>query len=120
LFREGARLVTCEQPLRSISLAFSNRAAALQTVLRSETRSCKLQGEDKEFALKLSSGRVIQAWDPDSVATTRYDTVGVLHGDGVFEVIVAEHIVAIRAGIHPEEKARLEKRRAEVAKMFDK
>ena len=58
--------------------------------------------------------------NPDSVATTRCDTVGVLHGDRVFEVIVAEHIVALRAGIHPNEKARLEKRRAEVAKMFDK
>jgi hypothetical protein len=47
--------------VRSISLAFSNRAAALQTVLRSETRFCKLQGQDKEFALKLCSGQVIQA-----------------------------------------------------------
>jgi hypothetical protein len=53
----------------------------------------QLKREGKEFALEFSSGRVVQVWDQHSVTTTRYDTVGVLRGDGVFEVIVA-----IRAG----------------------
>ena len=81
----------------------------------------QLQREEEEFSLELSSGRIVQVYDPQSLATERYaehSSVGVLHSNGAFEVIAIEHIVAVQAGVHPEEKARLEKRKAEIAERF--
>ena len=69
------------------------------------------------FALELSSGRVVQIYDPHHVATTEVygqrrgnPMVGILHHDGYFELIAASQIASITAGEHPKVKAELEQR----------
>jgi len=70
------------------------------------------------FAIELVSGRIIQVYDPRTVVTSEEGSVGILHSDGVFELIAATQIVSVSAGVHPKEKERREKWRAETEKRF--
>jgi hypothetical protein len=60
------------------------------------------------FALELSSGRVIQIYDPYCVATGEGSTakVGILHSDS-FELASVDHIVWVSVGVHHTEEERL-------------
>jgi hypothetical protein len=90
--------------------------------LLNQIRGLQLKGQS--FALELSSGRIIQIYDPFTVATVdghgpgkTDDLVMVLRSDG-FDLIPADQIAAISAGIHPEEEARNKKRMAEIKARF--
>jgi hypothetical protein len=79
------------------------------------TQIRELQKEGAEFAIELSSGRVIQIYDPWMVASNKSQkfvgdeggTVAVLHPGGGFEVIAAKQIVAVTKGVHYQEKERM-------------
>jgi hypothetical protein len=81
-----------------------------------------LQGQRpaQPFALELKSGRIIQIYDPHEIATseTGHGSIGVLHGNGVFEVLGAESVVSVSVGVHEKEKERIQKWRAEAEKRF--
>ena len=60
----------------------------------------------QEFALELDNGRIVQIYRWGQLAS--YAThqaghfyVGVLRGDGAFEVIDGSHIVSVSVGVHP-------------------
>jgi hypothetical protein len=74
----------------------------------------------KPFALELVSGRIIQIYDPANFATCESGkgSIGVLHGDGVFEFFAAESVILVSVGMHPVEEERWRKRREEVEKRF--
>jgi hypothetical protein len=76
----------------------------------------------KPFALELVSGRIIQIYDPASVATCEsgHGSIGVLHSDGCFEVFPADRVASVSVGLHPVEEERRRKRREEVEKRFGK
>jgi len=71
------------------------------------------------FALELVSGRVIQIYDPRSVATSEagYGSIGVLHSDGSFEVFGALHVVSVSVGVHPDEAERLKELKERATKL---
>jgi hypothetical protein len=85
-----------------------------------QIRHLQKQQPSQPFALELSSGRIIQIYDPAEVATNenKHGSIGVLHGDGVFEVFPADHVVSVSVGMHPVEEERWKKRREEVQKRF--
>ena len=81
----------------------------------------------ESFAIELTNGRVIQIYDPWCVATversghgeSQAGKIGILHA-GAFELINAEHIAAISAGIHPVEEERFQKLRARAEQITGK
>jgi hypothetical protein len=90
--------------------------------LLNQIRGLQLKGES--FAIELASGRIIQIYDPFNVATVdghgpgkTDNLVMVLRADG-FDLIMADQIAAISAGIHPEESARNKKRMDEIKARF--
>ncbi|MBV8176074.1 MAG: hypothetical protein JO151_16135 [Verrucomicrobia bacterium] len=68
------------------------------------------------FALELSSGRIVQIYEPFSVATrdsygrspaaSSGALIGVLHASGAFEVLATSQIVSLSVGEHPSIKAK--------------
>jgi hypothetical protein len=61
-----------------------------------------------------------QIYDPHNTWETAQGSIGVLHGDGYFEVFAAQAVVSVRVsvGVHPVKKERVEKRREGVQKLF--
>jgi hypothetical protein len=82
----------------------------------------QLQKQSEPFAIELTSGRVIQIYEPHSVATDEngHGTVGVLHGNGAFEIIPVAQIVSVSVGVHPIAKERMEAARERARKLLGK
>jgi hypothetical protein len=82
-----------------------------------QIRHLQDQRSFEPFAIELSSGRVIQIYDSRSIATSEHGhgTVGILHGEGAFEVIPVPQIASISVGVHPVEKERMAKLRERFA-----
>jgi hypothetical protein len=57
---------------------------------------------------------------PHQIATieTGHGSIGVLHGNGIFEVLGAGSVVSVSIGVHEKEKERIQKWRAEAEKRF--
>jgi hypothetical protein len=53
-----------------------------------------LQKSTENFYIELDNGRIIQVYEPASVATSE-DCLGILSNRSGFEIIAAEHIVAV-------------------------
>jgi hypothetical protein len=87
-----------------------------------QIRHLQTTAPGKPFALEMVSGRIIQIYDPHSVATLEYDqpSIGVLHSDGDFEVFPADRVVSVQTGMHPLEEEQWRKRREEFEKRFGK
>jgi hypothetical protein len=90
--------------------------------LLNQIRSLQIQGES--FALELSSGRIVQVYDPFNVATLEgsgprksNDLILVLHCGG-FDLLMADQIAAVSAGIHSEESARNKQRMEEIRAQY--
>ncbi len=76
-----------------------------------------LQGKSpfESFALELTNGRVIQISYRHQVATAQGDyrgeaVIGILYGNGRFEVISAGQVVSVSVGLHPKIKEELAQR----------
>jgi hypothetical protein len=91
------------------------------------TQIRELQKLGAEFAIELSSGRVIQIYDPWMVATEKNQqyvgaedgTVAILHSGGAFELIASDQIVAVTKGVHWQEEDRIKARRARVRQIIE-
>jgi hypothetical protein len=69
-----------------------------------------LQQKGGSFWLELSNGRIVQVYNTNTIATT--ERIVAVLGDGDFELIAAEHIIAVGNAIHPKVQKELEERRA--------
>jgi hypothetical protein len=76
-----------------------------------QIRHLQEQRSPEPFAIELVSGRVIQIYSPycDATDENGHGTVGVLRGDGAFEVVPVAQIVSVSAGVRPVEQARMKK-----------
>jgi hypothetical protein len=75
-----------------------------------------LQQKGGSFWLELSNGRIVQIYSTHSVATAE-KIIAVLGNDD-FELIAAEHIIAVGNAVHPKVQKDLQERRAEIMKLI--
>jgi hypothetical protein len=73
-----------------------------------QIRHLQCEWPAKAFALELANGRLIQIYDPRAVATSEasHGSIGMLHGDGVFETIAVTQIVSVSVGCAPARERR--------------
>ena len=85
-----------------------------------QIRHLQKEHPSQPFALELSSGGIIQIYDPGQVATNENElgSIGVLHGNGVFEVFPAKSVVSVSVGVHPVVVERVRKTRENMEKRF--
>jgi hypothetical protein len=78
-----------------------------------------LQRSAANFYIELDNGRIVQVYEPATVATTE-DCLGILSNRSGFEIIAAEHIVAVGSGVHPTEEEKRRQRLTELEGQFGK
>lgn len=86
-----------------------------------QIRLLQTQSPTQPFALELVTGRVIQIYDPHTIATCEdgHGSIGILYGDGSFEVFAAERVVSVSVGVHPQEQDRLKARMARARQIIE-
>jgi hypothetical protein len=88
-----------------------------------QIRHLQVRAPFETFAIELANGRVLQIYDRHSVATTDGTrpgdaVIGVLHTNGVFEVISASQVASVSVGLHPKVKQQLTSRMDRAKKRF--